>query len=85
MRHLVEILRLKHQQHLSIREIARSCAVASSTVGDYLARAEAAQIRWPLPDGLTESELQARLFSPTSTGSQAGPARSTPAWTRIQP
>jgi len=34
MRQIQEVLRLKHQNHLSIREIARSCGVAASTVGD---------------------------------------------------
>ena len=42
MRQIQEILRLKHQNQLSIREIARSCGLPSSTVGDYLKRAEAA-------------------------------------------
>jgi DNA-directed RNA polymerase specialized sigma24 family protein len=44
MRQIHEILRLKHQNHLSIREIARSCGLPTSTVGDYLKRAEAAAL-----------------------------------------
>jgi hypothetical protein len=44
MRQVIEILRLKHEQ---IREIARSCGIASSTVGDYLLRAEASGLKWP--------------------------------------
>jgi transposase len=52
MRQVIEILRLKHEHHLSIREIARSCGIASSTVGDYLLRAEAAGLEWPLPEGV---------------------------------
>ena len=47
MRQIKEILRLKFQHQLSIREIARSCAVATSTVGDYLKRAEVAGLSWP--------------------------------------
>lgn len=84
MRHLVEILRLKHQHQLSVRDIARSCALAPSTVGDYLARAEAAQLGWPLPDGLSESELQIRLFGPAPNGAQANSSRPRPDWVRIQ-
>ena len=57
MRQVIEILRLKHEHHLSIREIARSCGLASSTVGDYLLRAEAAGLEWPLPQGVGEAEL----------------------------
>src|ERR1035441_6939316 len=63
MRHIQEILRLKHQNQLSIREIARSCGLAPSTVGDYLKRAEAAGISWPLPEGQNEKELLARLIA----------------------
>ena len=40
MRHIQEILRLKHQNQLSVRDIARSCCLPASTVGDYLKRAE---------------------------------------------
>ncbi len=61
MRQVIEILRLQHEHHLSIREIARSCGLASSTVGDYLLRAEAAGLEWPLPEGVGEVELEARL------------------------
>jgi hypothetical protein len=42
MRHVKDILRLKFQNHLSVREIAGSCGLPTSTVGDYLHRAEAA-------------------------------------------
>jgi len=54
MRQIHEILRLKYQNQLSVREIARSCGLAVSTVGDYVQRAEAAGLTWPLPEGLTE-------------------------------
>ena len=63
MRQVVEILRLKFQHQLSIRQIARSCHLPPSTVGDYLQRAEVAQLVWPLPEGLTELELEQRLMA----------------------
>ena len=63
MRQIHEILRLKHQNHLSIREIARSCGLPTSTVGDYLKRAEAAGISWPLPEGQGEKELLQLLIA----------------------
>jgi len=47
MRSIKEVLRLRHQHHLSVREVARSCGLPVSTVGDYLKRAETAQIGWP--------------------------------------
>ena len=63
MRHIHEILRLKHQNQLSIREIARSCGLPTSTVGDYLQRAEIAGISWPPPEGLNEVQLLERLMA----------------------
>lgn len=63
MRQINEVLRLKFQSQLSVREIARSCGLPTSTVGDYLKRAEAAQVRWPLPADLTQEQLQSKLLS----------------------
>ena len=62
MRQIQEILRLKYQNQLTIREIAGSCGLPSSTVGDYLKRAEAAGIRWPLPEGQDEKQWVDRLM-----------------------
>ena len=62
MRQIKEILRLKFQHQLSIREIARSCAVPASTVGDYLKRAEVAGLSWPLPEEWTEEQILERLL-----------------------
>ena len=62
MRYVKDILRLKHQNHLSVREIAGSCGLPTSTVGDYLQRAEAAGLTWPLPEGISDAELAQRLL-----------------------
>jgi len=35
MRYVKDIIRLKHQNQLSVREIAGSCGLPASTVGDY--------------------------------------------------
>jgi transposase len=61
MRQIKEILRLKHQ-NLSVREIARSCSLPASTVGDYLKRAQAAGLAWPLPEALGEEQLLEKLL-----------------------
>ena len=61
MRHIHEVLRLKYQNQLSIREIARSCGLPASTVGDYLQRAAAAGLSWPLPEGQSQAQLLGRL------------------------
>ena len=62
MRKIKEVLRLKNTCDLSNREIARSCNVARSTVGDYLRRARAAGLSWPEAAELSDTELEARLF-----------------------
>lgn len=83
MRHVIEILRLKHEHRLSVREIARSCGVAPSTVGDYLVRAEAAQLGWPLPEGLAEADLEARLAEITRPRPPGTPPSVLPDWAHV--
>jgi len=62
MRKIREVLRLKWECGLSNRAIARSCSISHSTVGEYLRRAEAAGLSWPLPSDLDEDALSAHLF-----------------------
>src|SRR5260370_898993 len=61
MRSVREILRLR-AEGLSDRAIARSTRLARSTVSDYAGRAVAAGLSWPLPEGLTDTALEALLF-----------------------
>ncbi len=58
-----EILRLRFELQLSYRKIGRSQNVSLSTVMDYLYRAEAVGIVWPLPREMSEEELHNKLFS----------------------
>lgn len=64
VRKIREIIRLKYEAGLSNRAIAGACNVSNSTVGEYLRRAEAAGIRWPLGE-LSEDELYKKLFGET--------------------
>jgi len=59
-----EVLRLKWDQALSNRQIAKACAIARPTVREYLRRAEQAGLSWPLPQGLDEAQLEQQLFPP---------------------
>jgi len=63
VRKIREVLRLKYTCGLSNREIAQSCQVTHSTVGDYLRRSRAAGLNWPQAADLSDTELEARLFS----------------------
>jgi transposase len=64
MRKIKEVLRLKNTCALSKRQVAEICHISRSTVTEYLDRADKAGIGWPLPQGLTDQELEQRLFPP---------------------
>lgn len=67
MRKIAEVLRLK-VGGLNMTEIARSTGIGRTTVYEYLSRAEAAEVAWPLPADLDEAAVEAKLFpSPTAT------------------
>lgn len=62
MHQIREVLRLKSSCRLSNRKIARACGVNRETVAVYLKRAEKLGLSWPIPDGLTDVQLDALLF-----------------------
>ena len=62
MRKIKEVLRLKYEHGLSVREIARSCSVSRTTVSEYLMRARAAGINWQEAGELTDTHIEERLF-----------------------
>lgn len=71
MRRIKEVLRLRYELRLDQRQIARSCSLSVSTVHEYLKRAEAANVSWPLPDDWDDTRVQAALFhEPESRGKQ---------------
>jgi hypothetical protein len=63
MRKLKDVLRLRFKLGLGQRQIARSCSVGLSTVHDDLQRAEAAVVKWPLPEGWDEQKVESSLFA----------------------
>ena len=82
MRKISEILRLKYGHGLSNREVALSVSVSRSTVADYLLRAQAAGVSWPLPEGLDDVGLERQLFPSTRWERPKG--RPTPDWAEVQ-
>lgn len=65
MRKIKEVLRLKCDQNLSNRQVARSCSISRATVGEYLTRAKEAGLSWPLPDDLDDAAVENLLFPDT--------------------
>lgn len=80
MRKIQAVLDLHYSRSLSIRKIARSLGLKRSTVSDYIKRAAAAGIDWPVPDGWDEQDLHAALF-----GAANAPAcrRPLPDWSYV--
>jgi transposase len=67
MRKVREIMRLKFGAGLAHKAIGRSLGIAASTVRLTLRRAAEAGLIWPLPDDLTDVELEERLYGAAGT------------------
>lgn len=80
MRKIREVLRLKWECQYSDRKVARSCSLSRPAVADYVGRAQAAGLSWPLPDDLDESTLEARLFPAVPTAPLTRPL---PEWATV--
>ena len=64
MRKIKEVLRLHFDSGLGQRPIGRCLGLSRTTVGDYLRRAKAADLCWPLPESLTDQQFYNQLFPP---------------------
>ena len=76
MRRIRDGLRLKYDNRLRHRAIARACGVGVRTVSEYVRRAAAAGLSWPLPEELDDAALEARVFrTATPSRGQRGRCR----------
>lgn len=66
MRKIKEVLRLRHEHGLSHRAIAAGCGIGITTAREYLVRAKAAGLSWPLPPDLDEERLEGLLYPPVA-------------------
>ena len=83
MRKIKEVLRLWFELGLGQRAIARSCGMGLGTVHNYLERAAVAGMGWPLPEGLSEEELEGTLLGNQPMPARALEARPQPDWKAI--
>ena len=75
MRKIREVLRLAFGAGLELRKIERSLGISHTTASSYVARARAADLSWPLPEGMDDTILDRLLFtrsSPPSGLSRSG-------------
>ena len=70
MRKIKEVVRLG-AQGLSPRRIGESLGIGRTTVQECLGRARAAGLSWPLPEELSDADLEQRLY-PRATGAIRG-------------
>jgi len=81
MRKIKEVLRLKQEIGLSNRVIAGACKISNSTVGEYIRRAEAVGLGWPLPE-ISEEDIYKKLFPDQKE--KPGKNRPIPDWEEIK-
>ena len=82
MRRIKQLLTMHFGAGASTRSIARELGISPSTVRDYLGRASAAGITWPLSADVTDECLMARLF--VNAGVRAGVRlHAEPDWTSL--
>lgn len=81
MRKIKEVLRLRFEHGLSHRLIAQSCGIGLTTAREYIVRAKAAGLGWPLPAGMDEGTLEGLLFAP---GKPSDGERALPQWSVVQ-
>ena len=79
MRKVREVLRLKHALGMSYRKISEATGAGKTQAAEYVRRAEAAGIGWPIPDGIDDTELERRLFPVAADSANKRPAGDWPA------
>jgi transposase len=62
MTNIKEILRLKHECHLSTRQIASCLNIGRSTVSDVLTRFKQSDYYWPLASDVSDTDLSKALY-----------------------
>ena len=74
MRKIREILRLKYEKGISKNKAADICHMARSTVQEYVRRFEISDLAWPLPDDISDEELESKLYSKDQTAKKSNKA-----------
>ena len=71
-----EILQHRHEFGLTRAQTATAVGVSTGTVSHILERAAAAGLSWPLPDGLDDEALRARLYPSVARDARCVPPSS---------
>ena len=63
MRQIREVLRLRHVSKCTHREISGAVGMSKSSVSEYISRAQVEGVSWEIAQGLSDAELESRMFS----------------------
>jgi len=66
MRKIREILRLKYHLEQKHRQIGKSLSISASSVSRIVNDAKAKGLTWPLPEGLSDAELEVLVYGEKS-------------------
>ncbi|HBU2350331.1 TPA: IS21 family transposase, partial [Klebsiella pneumoniae] len=69
MSKIEELFRLKFDCYLPNRSISACLSIGCSTVSDVVTCFRGSQLAWPLPEDLTESQLEALLYTERASDS----------------
>ncbi len=72
MRKAREILRLHYESRLSNQQIADALRISKTGVFNILGRFREAAMTWPVPENLSETELEARIYRKAPTREKEG-------------
>ena len=67
MHTIKEVLRLKYDAALSHRQIASACGISKGVVAKFISLAEANGLNWPLPESLSDRDLEKRFYPSNQT------------------
>jgi transposase len=81
MRKIREVLRLTHDLELSVRQVREATGVGKTAVSEYVRRARVVGITWPIPAGISDAELERRLFTPA--GLHESSTKPLPDWPKV--
>jgi transposase len=76
-----DVLRLTYALGMSRRLVSEATGIGKTAVGEYVRRAAAAGLGWPIPDEIDDAELERRLF-PLAEASPSA-SRTDPDWPSI--
>lgn len=78
-----EVLRLRWERNVSLRDIARACSIGCTSVHDTLERAKRAELSRTLAEDLDDVRLEQLLY-PSGKGIIENRRRPLPDWPAIQ-